>query len=47
VSGLLAGRSLEAAVADANRMARRNVLYRGATGLQHFLRGGLAPARPA
>jgi sugar/nucleoside kinase (ribokinase family) len=46
VSGLLAGRGLEAAVADANRMARRNVLYRGATGLQHFLRGGLTPARP-
>ena len=47
VSGLLAGLGLEPAVAEANRMARRNVRYRGATGLQHFLRGGLAQARSA
>ena len=47
VSGLLAGLAIEPAVAAANRMARRNVLYRGATGLQHFLRGGLAQARSA
>jgi len=47
VSGLLAGLGLEPAVAAANRMARRNVRYRGATGLQRFLRGGLAQARSA
>src|SRR5512143_1276086 len=44
VAGLLGGRSLEPAIAAANRMARRNVSYRGATGLQHYLRGALAPA---
>jgi len=44
VAGLLAGRPLEPAIAAANRMARRNVSYRGATGLQHYLRGALAPA---
>lgn len=43
---LLDGAELEAAVRDANRMARRNVGYRGATGLQHHLRGRpqVAPA---
>jgi sugar/nucleoside kinase (ribokinase family) len=45
VAGLLGGRDLEPAVADANRAARRNVTYRGATGLQHYLRGELARAR--
>ena len=45
LAGLLAGRDLEPAVADANRAARRNVSYRGATGLQHYLRGELARAR--
>jgi sugar/nucleoside kinase (ribokinase family) len=45
VAGLLGGRDLEPAVADANRAARRNVSYRGATGLQHYLRGELARAR--
>ena len=44
---LLAGYPLEPAVRAANRMARRNVSYRGATGLQHHLRGGLAPSRSA
>jgi sugar/nucleoside kinase (ribokinase family) len=44
VSMLLAGAGLEAAVEAANRMARRNVTYRGATGLQHHLRGGLTGA---
>lgn len=44
VSGLLAGQDLDAAVGFANRMACRNVSYRGATGLQHHLRGGLAGA---
>jgi len=44
---LLAGDALEPAVRAANRMARRNVSYRGATGLQHHLRGALAPSRPA
>jgi sugar/nucleoside kinase (ribokinase family) len=45
MAGLLGGRDLEPAVADANRAARRNVSYRGATGLQHYLRGELARAR--
>ena len=40
---LLAGDALEAAIRTANRAARRNVSYRGATGLQHHLRGALAP----
>jgi len=39
---LLAGEALEPAIRDANRMARRNVTYRGASGLQHHLRGALA-----
>jgi hypothetical protein len=39
---LLAGADLEAAIRAANRMARRNVSYRGASGLQHYLRGALA-----
>jgi sugar/nucleoside kinase (ribokinase family) len=42
---LLAGDALEPSIREANRMARRNVQYRGATGLQHHLRGALA--RPA
>lgn len=40
---LLAGEVLEDALATANRMAARNVLYRGATGLHLFLRGQVAP----
>jgi len=44
MSGLLGGSDLDSAVAAANRAARRNVTYRGASGLQHFLRGNLAPA---
>ncbi len=43
-SCLLAGTELEPAVATANRMGRRNVTYRGATGLQHHLRGSLPGA---
>ncbi len=39
---LLAGADLETAIRDANRMARRNVSYRGASGLHHYLRGALA-----
>jgi sugar/nucleoside kinase (ribokinase family) len=39
---LLAGADLEAAIRHANRMARRNVSYRGATGLGPYLRGALA-----
>ncbi len=47
VAGLLGGAPLEAAIAAANRMARRNVSHRGATGLQGWLRGALArPAAP-
>jgi hypothetical protein len=42
VARLLAGADLETAIRDANRMARRNVSYRGASGLQHYLRGALA-----
>jgi len=41
---LLAGAALEAGVREANRMAKRNVTYKGATGLQHHLRGRLAGA---
>lgn len=44
---LLAGDALEPAIRIANRMARRNVSFRGATGLQHHLRGALAPAARA
>lgn len=43
-AGLLGGLPLEPAIVAANRMARRNVSYRGATGLQHYLRGVLASA---
>lgn len=39
---LLAGADLESGIRDANRMARRNVSYRGATGLEQYLRGALA-----
>lgn len=46
-ANLLAGRDLEPAIAAANLMARRNVTYRGATGLQHYLRGALAQAATA
>jgi sugar/nucleoside kinase (ribokinase family) len=42
---LLAREALEPAIHEANRMARRNVQHRGATGLQQHLRGALA--RPA
>lgn len=45
MSALLAGMDLEPAVAAANRMARRNVSYRGATGLQRHLRGALSGVR--
>lgn len=38
---LLSGEPLEAAISAANRAARRNVSYRGATGLAQHLRGGL------
>jgi sugar/nucleoside kinase (ribokinase family) len=43
-AGLLAEKDLEAAIGAANLMARRNVTHRGATGLQHYLRGALAQA---
>lgn len=46
-AGLLAEKDLEAAIAAANLMARRNVTHRGATGLQHYLRGALAQAATA
>jgi sugar/nucleoside kinase (ribokinase family) len=42
---LLAGTALEPAVAAAAAAARRNVGYRGATGLQHHLRGALQGSR--
>ncbi len=41
---LLAGTPLEPAIAAANAAAQRNVGYRGATGLQHHLRGALQGA---
>ncbi len=40
---LLAGDALDYAMEAANRAAGRNVLHRGATGLNHYLRGRLAP----
>jgi hypothetical protein len=39
---LLAGSSIEAAIADANRAGARNFSCRGAGGLLHSLRGGIA-----
>jgi len=47
IAHLLHGTALEPAIAAANRMARRNVSYRGATGLQHHLRGALQGAGSA
>ncbi len=41
---LLAGRDVEDAVRIANGMARRNVFYRGASGLGPFLRGAIESA---
>lgn len=41
---LLAGQEIEPAIGAANRAARRNVSYRGATGLQQHLRGALQEA---
>ena len=44
VASLLKGMDIEAGIRAANRMARRNVSYRGATGLQRHLRGNLQEA---
>jgi sugar/nucleoside kinase (ribokinase family) len=44
VAQLLGGAPLEAAIRAANRAARLNVTYRGATGLQQHLRGALQAA---
>ncbi len=44
VAQLLLGAPLEAAIRAANRAARLNVTYRGATGLQQHLRGALQTA---
>jgi sugar/nucleoside kinase (ribokinase family) len=44
VAQLLGGAGLEEAIRTANRMARRNVSYRGATGLRQHLRGELQVA---
>lgn len=41
---LLDGATLETALAEANRMAARNVTHRGASGLRDHLLGRLAPA---
>lgn len=46
-ASLLAGQPLEAAIAAANRMARRNVSFRGASGLEKHLRGALLGAGAA
>jgi len=43
VARLLEGGDLEAALADANRLAARNVSARGATHLHYHLRGAIAP----
>jgi len=45
VAALLDGTALEEALTLANRMAARNVTHRGATGLQHHLRGALQRVR--
>jgi len=47
VAHLVQGTGLEAAIGIANRMASRNVTYRGATGLQRHLRGVLQGAGSA
>lgn len=44
VAALLRGTPIDAGIAEANRMAKKNVGYRGATGLQHHLRGSLQGA---
>lgn len=44
VSELLAGHDAEQALRRANRLAARNVAFRGATGLHRHLRGELLPA---
>jgi sugar/nucleoside kinase (ribokinase family) len=41
VASLLKGMTVEASIEAANRMARRNVTYRGATGLQRHLVGAI------
>lgn len=46
VAGLLGGTALEPALAAANAAARRNVGFRGATGLRHHLKGALQGAAP-
>lgn len=43
VAQLLAGEDVEPALAEANRMAARNVTGRGATRLHYHLRGAIAP----
>ncbi|MBI2073741.1 MAG: carbohydrate kinase family protein [Gemmatimonadetes bacterium] len=43
VARLLEGEGVEAALADANRMAARNVTARGASRLHYHLRGAIAP----
>jgi sugar/nucleoside kinase (ribokinase family) len=47
VASLLGGQPLETAIASANRMARRNVSFRGASGLERHLRGALLSAGAA
>ncbi len=42
---LLGGDTLEAAMAEANRMAARNAEHRGARGLRHHLMGRVAPMK--
>ena len=44
VAALLSGQRLEDAIRSANRMARRNVSFRGASGLERHLRGALQGA---
>jgi sugar/nucleoside kinase (ribokinase family) len=43
VARLLEGGDVEAALAEANRLAARNVSARGATHLHYHLRGAIAP----
>ncbi len=43
VSQLIQGRDLEEAIRSANALAARNVMFRGASGLAHHLRGEIVP----
>jgi sugar/nucleoside kinase (ribokinase family) len=45
-AGLLNGKNLDEAMEEANRMAMRNFIHKGADGLHHHLTGRLAGGTP-